>query len=615
MLILVTCASCKTDKPYLVKEYLNYLSKTTGIGDSDNIDDNFNKLINWNVVIESDKEFLDDELDYAFLAKSICNLIDEKGNPIDILINKGWIKKVKDNKKVKKETAIKVVEKAVDIINNKNFDTYYHCEYEDNVKLDNNNLEVNDIYYSTKDNEYKKITDTNDGYVEEPAEFEEVFKYLEIADSYEVDLSNAEIIPLQEEENSSYVNNRFNLLASKNHVFNKDGFRISYSVNSSGIDVHVSKKVDKFTVYGDASINSIKPSFKWTYEKGDVKNCYFNVKMNTTSTLGATMGRYGNYYLKLKDLDSSSFMSMVKSMVVPKNDEVEAIIPICQIKTPIADIPYVYLNMTVGIKLYASGTVELIIYNSHNIGFEVKQGNARFFYDHSDDVDTIAKASGKVALAVNVGIDATKYRLCDIELDGGVKTELKAIVHLYDSDFNESEISSDIAYSTLQELSKENPYVKICGDVSLYWLADLICNTSKSMMYKFGLSKTFHILDDDNQVFGNLHHIEDGQFVKSCTRKKKTAIKNEKLNIVSSNKIVTNTYAEVLLVNETFFIELQSLPSGYSEADIRYTSSDSSVVKVEKGQIIAIKPGSARINVHTSDNKYNTYINVLVSTG
>ena len=44
MLILVTCASCKTDEPYLVKEYLNYLSKTTGIGDSDNIYDNFNKL-------------------------------------------------------------------------------------------------------------------------------------------------------------------------------------------------------------------------------------------------------------------------------------------------------------------------------------------------------------------------------------------------------------------------------------------------------------------------------------------------------------------------------------------------------------------------------------------
>lgn len=615
MFIIVACTSCKADEPYLVKDYLNYLAKTTGIGDSDNIYENFDRLVNWKVVINSDKSFLNEELDYAFLSKSICNLIEETGNPIDVLVQKGWISKTNENKKVKQETAIQVVNKAVDVINNKEFSTHYECEYKENVVSDKKDVQDNSIYYDEQRNEFIEVFDTQEGYYEQPAKFEDVFSYLEIEDSYMLDFNDCEIIPLQEEEKSSYINNKFNLLASKNHVFNKDGFRISYSINSSGLDVHVSKKIDKFTAYADASINSVKPSFKWVYEKGDIKNCYFNVKMNTTSTLGATMGRYGNYYLKLKDLDSSSFMSTVKSMIVPKSDEVEAVIPICQIKTPIADIPYVYLNMTVGIKLYASGSVELIIYNSHNIGFEAKQGNVRLFYEHNDDVDAIAKASGKSALALNLGIDAAKYRLCDIELDGGIKVELKPTVHLYDTDFNESEVSSDIAYSTLQDLSKENPYVKVCGDVSLYWLVDLICNTSKSMMYKFGLNKTFNILDDDNQVFGNLHHIEDGQFVKTCTRKKKTAISNESLNIVSSNKIVTNTYAEVMNVNDVFDIEILSLPSGYTDSDIRYTSSDTSVAKVENGRIFALKPGSTKINVHTKDNKYNTYINILVSTG
>ena len=615
LLIIVTCTSCKTDDPYLVKDYLNYLSIKTGIGDSENINDNFNNLVNWKVVLDSDKELLNNELDYAFLSKSICNLIDEHGNPMDILSDKGWIKITRESKKVSEQVAKEVIEKATDYINNREFSKKYEFEYTNNVKADINDLNNNDIYYDKENNEYLKIIETDNGYKEEPAEFEDVFSYLNIEDTYEIDFNEAEIIPLQEEEKTGYVNNKFNLLSSKSHVFNKDGFRISYSVNSSGIDVHVSKKVDKVTVYGDASINSVKPSLKWLYEKGDLKNCYFNVKMNTTSTLGATMGRFANYYLKLKDKDSKSFMDAIKSMVVPKKDYVEAIIPICQIKTPIADIPYVNLNMTIGIKLYASGTVELILYNSHNIGFEVKEGNARFFYEHNDDVDAIVKASGKSAIALNVGVDASKFRLCDVELDGGVKAEVRSTVHLYDTDFNESEEKSDIEYSDLQELSKDNPYVQVCGDVSLYWLVDLLCNTSKSVMYKMGLSKTFHILDEDNQIFGNMHHIEDGHFVKSCTRKKKAAISNQAININTSNKIVLNTYAEVLLVNDLYKIELLSLPTGYSEEDIRYTSSDKTVATVENGQIRALKPGSSKINVHTSDNKYNTYINILVSTG
>lgn len=615
MLILVTCTSCKADEPYLVKDYLNYLAYKTGIGDSNNIDDNFYSLVNWQVVFESDKDLLEKNLDYSFLARSICSLINEEGNPIDVLLNKGWISNVKESENVKEKQVKDIIDKAINIINNKKFDKKYEFEYQNNVKNNKDDLKIGDIYFDENSNEYNKVIDINDEIQYESASFEEVFSYLDISDSYEVDFSNAEIIPLQQEELSSYVNNKYDLLASKNHVFNKDGFRISYSISSSGLDVHVSKKIDKVTVYADASINSIKPSFKWTYDKGDIQNCYFNIKMNTTSTLGATMGKYGNYYLKLKDLDSDSFMSTIKSMIIPKADEVEAIIPICQIKTPIANIPYVNLNMTLGIKLYASGTVELILYNSHNAGFEVKQGNARFFYEHDDDFDSIIKASGKVALAMNLGIDASNFRLCDIELDGGIKAELKPTIHLYDSDFNKKEVNSDIAYSTLLDLSKDNPYVKVCGDASLYWLIDLICNTSKSVMYKLGLSKTYHISDDNNQIFGNLHHIEDGQFVKKCTRKNNVAIKNKKIQINSANKIVLNSYAEVMLVNDVFNIEILSLPEGYSNDDIRYSSSDIGSVKVEDGKVIAIKPGNSKIKVYTKDNKYNSYINILVSTG
>lgn len=616
MMLIVTCASCKADNPYVIKEYLNYLANKSGIGTSTNFEDNFNALNNWKIIYKTDNAILNDELDYAYLSKTICNLIEENGNPLDVLKQKGWIKNnIKENKTVNKDTAESIVDKAVDIINNKSFEKKYDYKYTQEVKSFNDELNNGDLIFDEKNQIYMIVVDSANN-VYRDAEYDEVFSKLDIADSFVVDFSQSEILPLQEElVDTSYVNNKYNLLASKNHVFNKDGFRISYTINTSGIDVHVSKKIDKTTVYGDASINRVKPTFKWTSSKGDLKNCYFNLSFDTTTSVGATMGKYGNYYLQFKDLDSSSFMSKLKSMVVPKQDVVEASIPICKVKTPIPNVPFAYINMTIGIKLYASGKVELVMYNTHNIGFEVKNGNARFFYDHKDDIDTIARASTKAALALNVGLEEAKFTLCDVELDGGVKAELKTTVHLYDGDGDVNTVSSDIEYSTIDEISKGNPDVQVCGDVSLYWMLDLICNTSDSMLYKLGFTKTYNILDEDNQVFGNMHHIENGQFVKTCTRKNRTVNTNNNLNVNATNKIILNTYAEVMLENESFNIEIINLPSAYTLNDIRYTSSDTSIATVQDGTIKAIKSGSCKINVHTSDNKYNTYINVLVSTG
>lgn len=618
LFILVTCVSCKANKPYYVYEYINYLANKSGIQGSENIEDNFKALNDFNILDSDDSVYLNDELDYDFLSKTICKLIGEKEYSIDVLASKDWISKyVKENSKVNETIAKEIVDKAVFYIDNRVFDYNYDFEFVKEPKDYDEQLYVGDLVFDETDETYKIVTNiVGDDYEYRDAEFSEIYAFYELQDTYEVDFSNVEVIPYGEEiDDSGYINNKFNLLASKNHVFNTDGYRISYTLSSSGIDFHISKKVDGITIYADADIKSVKPSFKWTYKENDVKNCYFNLKMNTTTSLGATIGKYGNYYLKLKDKDSSSFMSSIKSMIVPKADEIEAIIPICEIKTPIPNVPFAYLNMSVGIKLYVSGKIELTVYNNHNIGFEIIDGKARFFYDHKDDVDAIVSSSAKAALALNVGLDATKFRLCDVELDGGIKSQLKTTVHLYDDDFIETSEESDIAYSTLEEVSKDNPYVKVCGDVSLYWLMDLVCNTSKSMLKKWGFSKTFHILDDDNQIFGNLHHIEDGQFVKTCTRKSKKVTTNQGIQFAPANKIVLNTYAEVLLQGDSFTIEIESLPENYSLSNIVYNSSNTDIATVINGVIKAIKPGNAKISVYTSDNKYISYINILVSTG
>ena len=429
------------------------------------------------------------------------------------------------------------------------------------------------------------------------------------------DFSKAEVIPYGEEyEDTAYVNENYQLMSSSNnHVFNSEGFRISYTLSTTGIDVHLSRDVNGLNVYSDVSINNVKTAFKWYDKEDDLKNCYFKLNFNTTEKLGVSNARYNNMHVTLKDVDSSSFLSALKSIVEPARDELEATIPICKVKTPIPNIPTAFLNLDLLVKLYASGKAEVVLYNRHEAGFETKNGQIRYISENDHDLDGILQASAKACIGLNLGLDAAGFTLADVELDGGIRGVIKSTAHLYDKDGKMTSKQSDIAYSTLYDLAQSNPDVKVCGDLSLYWMLDLIINTSKSKMSKLGFSRTYSILDDDNQVFGNLHHIENGQFVKSCTRKERVNLVSME---VSSNRIVLDSYAEVLKIGSSYAIVVKALPDGYQKSDLTYTSQDPAIATVTSGGTIsAVSPGSVKIIVRSSDGKYDATVNILVSTG
>ena len=613
--MMITCTACEANASYPIKDYLAELSFQSGIGYSMNFEENFSGLSDWGIVDQSDRELLDKDLDYNYLGKTISRLLESDDIGLNVLKNKGYIdRNIDGNKKVDKATAKLVIEKAVEAINNKEIITHYDFEFKEEVKDKKDDLKDGDIVLD--DNKFYVVEKTTEDQIiyEREAEFDEVYAWLDIEDSFEIDFTKAEVISYGDEESSlNYRNNYYTLLSSNNHVFNKDGFRISYTLNRSGIDVHISKNVKGLNVYCDASINNVKPTFKWKAKEDDLKNSYFKISFNSTEELGLSTGKYGNYHLKFKDLDKSSFRSLLRSMVEPMDDEVEASIPICQIKTPIPELPTAFLNLDLYVKIYASGKIELVLYNTHELGYETKDGQIRFINDNTHRLDSIIQASGKAALAVNMSLEAVGMRLCDIEVDGGLKAVLQSILHMYDDEGNLESHDSNIAYSTLSEISKDNPNVKVCADVSLYWLLDMVINTSKTKMNKLGLSKTFHILDDDNQVFGNMHHIENGHFVKKCTYGKREGLMS--MDKVSSNKIVLDSYAEVLKINETYEIVVKGLPEGYKVTDLLYSSGDDKIARVSSGTITAVSPGSVKIKVSTKDDKYNAYVNILVSTG
>lgn len=633
ILILATCVSCKAIEPYFTADYLNALASKAGLSNGANSQESLDQLISWGV-IQKDEE-IKEYLKYDFLAKTIGKLIDNEDNTITFLKENGWINRwKKDDDLVSEEVANEVIDLAVDIINNKTFVSKFEIEEKQDIKhideyelLENDLLTkesfiVGDYIYLEGDNTYKKIVGyTSNGYKLADVEIEEIIESLQIEDSYNLDLSNAidtpgEVSLEYEEEGQMYVNNGKNLLASKTKSFTSQGFRISYKLSTSGINARISKNVDGLNMFFDIAISNIKPSYKWDYKNGKVNDAYFKVDFKTVEEIGVSIGRYKNYYLDFKDKDASSFLNLAKSVIKKSDDEVVATIKICEIKTPIPQMPLMYFNIEVLAKVYTSGKMEIVLSNQHTKGFEIKDGNFRIISDVDRDINLKAGGSAKATLGLNFNLEAVKLRLMDVEVDAGIKASLYTTLHLYDSEDNKTEVTSDLAYSSLDELSKENNDVKICGDISLNWLLDIRFNTSKTLLYKFGLWKEFEILDEDNQVLGNRTHLENFQFVDKCTRKDRLKRNTSVSDEVSVDKIVLEKYAKVIKVSEQYSIPIKSLPSGYTISDLFYSSEDLSIALVDtSGTIKGLKAGSTKIKVATNDGKYSAYINILVSSG
>ena len=625
--ILLTCVACKTITPYFNADYLNVLASRAGIGNGTNSEESLNDLISWGV-IEKEKE-IEEYLDYEFLSYTINRLIENDNDDLDGLKDKNFVKKsVKENDLVSEEIALEVIDKAVSLINNKTFSPRYEYSEKEEVKkesdyiLENDYLKsdvlysVGDLIYLENDGIYKKIKAINeDGYTLEDASFEEVMSEFNIEDSFEIDFEDSYDISGEVYDETSYVNNDRNLLSSKTKSFNSNGYRVSYNFKSSGINARISKNVDGYNMFFDISISNIRPTYKWDYKDGKLNDAYFKVDYKTVEEIGVSIGRYKNYYLDFKDVDSSSFINLANSVIKKKDDEVAAVIKICEIKTPIPSMPSLFFNIELLAKVYISGKVEFVLSNKHTNGFEIKNGNFRLINDTTRDIDFKIGASAKTVLGINFNLEAIKFRLMDIEADAGIRASVSTTIHLYDKDGNKQSRSFDLAYSTVDELAKENDDVKVCGDISLHWLFEIRFNTSKTLLYKFGLWHKEEILDDDAQVFGNKTHIENFVLVDKCTRKDKFKKSDVVEQEYSVDKILLYKYSKVINLNEEYSIEIKSLPSGYSTNDLDYTSLDESVASVNKGIVRALKRGSCEVKISTSDNLYSASINILVSSG
>lgn len=628
IVVLVTCFSCKTKETYLKKDYLNLLSNEVGLSTDD---DYLSGLIKFGVAKEEEILNLEEALDYEFLAMTIGRLLDYKDDYLNRLKEDGLIKRSKNNNDlVSKEEAKNIISKVKEIINNKKFNFVYEYKENEDIKeteeyecydgeslISHNNYQIGDLIYLKDDDVYKEVVGKEeDFYILKDAGFEEVYEDFKIENSYEINFDDAIDIPYGTTVNDEvYVNNDKQLLAASkiSNVLYEKGFRISYSFSGNSISAHVSKNVNGLNLFFDTTISNVRPSYKWDYENKKLNEAYFKVDYNTVTELGVSTGKYKNYYLNFKDLDTSSFLNTAKSIIKEKDDEVEASFKICEIKTPIPEIPSAFFNIEVLIKIYVSGKAEIVLSSSHIDGFEYKNGQLRLINDVDRNVDFKINASAKAALGLNFNLEAASKRLMDVELDAGIKAAVGTTLHLYDEEGNMTSMESGLPYYAVDELAKENNNVKVCGDLSLNWLMDVYLNTAQTLLYKFGLNYKKTILDKDNQVFGNKTHIENGVFVKECTRKKQVRLKDKEPSNVNIDKILLDKYAAVIKINEAYNIPIKSLPKNYSKNDLVYKSSSSDIASVNGGIVYGIKRGSSEITISTSDGKYTAALNILVS--
>lgn len=625
--VLLTSTSCKSITHYRVGEYLNDLAYSTGVNLNLNEEDSFNSLKEYGIVEEKDNELINEDLRIDYLKRTVNSFLNDESKTSLILLD--VFNETKDKRLVSKEEAKEIIDKLVDEINNQTFEERTIIIEKDNViyvdDLESSDLDIGDVIYDKDDEKYKKlISKSQDGYKFKDADIEDVYSQIDIAGQYEVNFDDAEIIDLTDnfeninfsETDSSYSNDVYNLLASKRQNFKKDGYNISYTINSESIDFRISKSIDKgLTMFFDTSLSSIKPTYKWD-DSGESLYAFFKVDFDLTNEIGVSTGKYNNYYLDLKDEKADSLLAHLKKLNT-KDDVLEATIPICTIKTPIPSIPTATFNIDVLAKFYLSGKAEILLQNNGVIGFELKDKKFRVIHDVEKDYDFILGASARSVAGLNFNICTLDYRLMDVELDAGIRAAITPTLHLIDDEGYTKDEYVDEEYYALYEATKDNSNVSLCGDLTLNWVLDINLNSSKTLLYKYGFSRNKTILDKSDQVFGNLTHIEHFQFVKKCSQKgKKRIIKKENVTSINSDKIILDKYSLVIIKGKEASIPIKSLPNGYSLYDLRYETNKAEVVTINNNGIIQSKDiGNCKITIKTKDDKFKAYLNVLVSTG
>ena len=463
---------------------------------------------------------------------------------------------------------------------------------EDGTYQDERIYEEGDTIYSYPDDTFYRI---ENGQQARALDEDEVFGDIDYEYAGELDLSNAQVEPLEQ----SFVPGGFSPLVN---TFSYEDWKVRTSIQSSGVRAEIFKEYDTGgRTFAAFSLHHIRPVIRWKMKGGKLDDSCMKISFTTTESVGAkaSVKRYGDF---------SQLSEKLRSFLSEKKSAMETTIPLATLRIPLPEIPGLNLVLRLELQLGADGRAELVLTQNHALGFEVRNGSMRSLNSTEGTVQAQARANAWLSGGVNAALAMGKKRLADVALHTGIKTQCKTTLHLYDSNQRHSAQALPVS----SELFEENERQLICADLTAETILKTMINSSSTLAGKFGFSKTFDLLGGKGKITIDAltGHLESGMLVTKCTRgERDTGIHRE---AVDDGAIQLEQYVLFLKNGESKKLPIVSLPEGTGLDQLRFRSSQPSVRVSAGGEVTGVAEGSAIVSLETADGRYRAVCSVIV---
>lgn len=442
---------------------------------------------------------------------------------------------------------------------------------------------------------YKAITviDNGDGtsrVLSTPAEMTEVYKKVDFSGKYPVDLSKFEPanenvkINLNGASNVSQTSEEEGSIQSLACVEEPKMEQLGRVEVPGSIDFEADLG-DDFAVTVSISNIALNTDVDWEVDwfKLDIDRIYMAVEYESEIGLEKTL------------FDTDGKLDFDKALAKAFVDQ-----PSIEIgKTAVYICPGISVNLRVKLSLEASGKLAVTVTTENTKGFEITDAGFRSINttSHSEDIKLTGEAGAYATLILALSLDYVigEVDLLSLELKVGPTLKAEATVH------NGEGTAEDM----------------LCLDISGYLKIELKLYLMKDVMDLFGLEASLTLVDVDetNSPIKWRLHLENLKRTPGdvCTwGDDQPETTTQAATIPVGVFAISSAYVSIN-AGGSAKIDMKSLPSGYTTADLKWTSSDPSKVKVDgNGNVTAVAAGSVSVTVQTKDGKYKASCAVTV---
>lgn len=501
-------------------------------------------------------------------------------------------------------------------------DSKFLMEYNDDIKvIDEKPLVVDKenktIRYGSdqalKENDLIKVRDDNTIYrvnhVEkemddfiytiDEAEFTSIINDCDIEHSFTVDFNDVVI-----EEDEVFSDTSFLFTSVKAIEKEIKGFKITVSMSGNSINA----KVAKGNITASLNVYDVTPTMKWVMKEGMIEHGLFKVNFKSNQTANYKASHQITHEFNEMEYFIPTLLNKVKTI-----ENVELVIPICTFKIPISQIPGMSVRLGLQCSMQANGTIECTLVQQAGFGVEIRNNKARYFHHIDNDASCSIKADSGLLVGVKSALWYGIQPLVDGVVEAGFKAIMDSHVHLYDKEGNVSSYKIKAPSDIASEAAEQVNDVLVCSDSTGYYIARITFNSATTLASKLGLSKTVELMSVNDVMKGITGHYENGHRVAQCTRKNKVRLPSieplikQEMIVVAKNNMVLNK-------GEKDLISIVSLPTDSKVSDLRFSSSDNSIAKVDgNGAVSAISSGNAIITIDDGKHQCNVVVHVKLS--